>query len=342
MRRHAFTLVELLVVIAIIGILVGLLLPAVQAAREAARRMECSNNLKQFGLALHNYHDTYRKFPAGVFASNIPRGGGPTTSFGPSFNAGLLQFIEGNTLFDQMSWVGRSPGYVNESSPSAGRDVNSPVMRNVLLPHMRCASTTIPEFNGYEMISCYVGISGAASEGASDPFQGNLQQTRSIGGSNGILASNGMLSMNGWYGMRDCLDGSSNVIIMSEMSGVMRYAGSGGSLGQIVLRGASGSDHGWLMGTLEPNRAPGFVNDGNNARCFNITTIRYPVKAAPFSNTVYPGMASNYGPNNPLTSNHPGGAMSLRTDGSVQFLAESTQLLTLKRLASRDDGNSVN
>ncbi|HUP80256.1 MAG TPA: DUF1559 domain-containing protein, partial [Pirellula sp.] len=94
-RKSGFTLVELLVVIAIIGILVGLLLPAVQAAREAARRMQCTNQLKQFGLALHNYADVYKKFPAGS--------AGPSYS-GNRLNAmvGLLPFVEESALYNMV------------------------------------------------------------------------------------------------------------------------------------------------------------------------------------------------------------------------------------------------
>jgi prepilin-type N-terminal cleavage/methylation domain-containing protein len=104
--RGAFTLVELLVVIAIIGALVALLLPAVQAAREAARRMQCSNNLKQLGIGLHMYADTFKKFPyASNFADSIAQCGDFTAVGIPhhSGNFALLPFLEQKTLFDQVN-----------------------------------------------------------------------------------------------------------------------------------------------------------------------------------------------------------------------------------------------
>ena len=97
-QRSAFTLVELLVVIAIIGILVGLLLPAVQAAREAARRMSCSNNLKQIGLATHNYHDTYKRFPAaGYYRRDL-------SSDSWSVQARILPQLEQANLQNLIDW----------------------------------------------------------------------------------------------------------------------------------------------------------------------------------------------------------------------------------------------
>jgi prepilin-type N-terminal cleavage/methylation domain-containing protein len=103
-RKSGFTLVELLVVIAIIGVLVGLLLPAVQAAREAARRMQCSNNLKQIGLALHAYHDAHRKFPRGAYAAQVGGCGGVPNheAHGNSPLTMILPFIEQASLYN--SW----------------------------------------------------------------------------------------------------------------------------------------------------------------------------------------------------------------------------------------------
>src|SRR5688500_7181937 len=118
--RSGFTLVELLVVIAIIGLLVALLLPAVQAAREAARRMQCSNNLKQIALGLHNYHDTFLTFPTG----NIVSLGSPLGGDGWTWHARILPFLEQKNLYERVEKVvGTNVGGTTSTEQLlAGRD----------------------------------------------------------------------------------------------------------------------------------------------------------------------------------------------------------------------------
>src|SRR6476620_11474325 len=130
-RRHSgFTLVELLVVIAIIGSLVALLLPAVQAAREAARRTQCGNNLKQIGIAFHNYNDVYKVLPAG----GIQQVGG---GWGISFWPGLLPFSEMEGVYNKFDMVSASNGWTHDN-------VNNRLLVNKLrIPWMICPSSPI-------------------------------------------------------------------------------------------------------------------------------------------------------------------------------------------------------
>src|SRR5687768_10683306 len=123
-NRRGFTLVELLVVIAIIGVLVALLLPAVQQAREAARRMQCANNLKQFGVAIHTYHDTWNKIPHCPLAYSQNGNWGLAI---PGFHAVILPQMEQQPLYDKILWAWNSPvstsqirGYASNSLVGGG------------------------------------------------------------------------------------------------------------------------------------------------------------------------------------------------------------------------------
>ena len=144
-RRRGFTLVELLVVIAIIGILVALLLPAIQAAREAARRTECTNHLKQFVTAMHNHHDVYKIFPTGGTLpwANAKRFAGNKTDPGWAYQ--ILPFMEQKDLYEDPDFLG--------------------VVQKALLPVYFCPSRRAPTAQGGRALMDYAGATPANSPG---------------------------------------------------------------------------------------------------------------------------------------------------------------------------------
>lgn len=333
-RAHrGFTLIELLVVIAIIAILIALLLPAVQQAREAARRTQCKNNLKQLGLAMHNYHDVYNAFPPGAVHSSVPRGNGGT-SFGPSFYAMLLPYVERSTMYQQMEFSGRSPGYVNEGGSPAATNNLAVVNAAGAMNWMRCPSSIMPERQpNRDPFAHYAGVGGCA-----DPQTFTETRIYDDGGL-GLISGGGMAVANKPIKIRDVTDGTTNTIHLGEMSGRIERLVAG----TYSWPSPSGTVHGWMMGTrnagVPPNLDTG-TSQGDQ-RCFNMVTIRYSPNQAPFANQLFPGMGSNQGANNPLSSEHTGGVQVSLGDGSVRFLSENINLETLKRLATRDDGKTV-
>lgn len=195
--RKGFTLIELLVVIAIIAILIALLLPAVQQAREAARRSTCKNNVKQIGLALHNYHETYNTFPAAWF-----RNGSAEPGWG--WGVAILPAMDQKPLFDQLNTS------VNPI-PVAG-NANT----QTVLPAYRCPSDTGPAINanrGNHGTSNYMGVFGSNSAGSA-----------TINNGDGIFSASSSISF------RDITDGSSNTVGITERAygrvGTVTYNGA--------------------------------------------------------------------------------------------------------------------
>ncbi len=233
-HRPAFTLVELLVVIAIIGILVGLLLPAVQAAREAARRMQCSNNMKQLGLAFHNYENTFRNFPINFAWRTRPGlgGGGPAISdTGKSWMQMILPFIEQNNLFNTIDFsvglrlTGGIPG--TTAAINANRVAAATPIPSYLCPsdgqhqngRLDRRSDTVAAGDLWAVTN-YKACAGRNWNSGiySHP---NTLGGRNGGNNDGLNAGNGVLSSNQLNTnpitrIRDVTDGTSNTFFIGE------------------------------------------------------------------------------------------------------------------------------
>ncbi len=322
-RRQGFTLIELLVVIAIIAILIALLLPAVQQAREAARRTQCKNNLKQFGLALHNYHDVYNRFCPRQGGSgsgsappvNVSTGGARTAYAGHIF---LLPYVEQANLYTTImsfspnitpfnTWFWGKPAPEGFSCPSDPGQVD-PIV---------AARTS--------GLNSYVYSAGdSVGDSQTNPGTNNtILLARPTRGMFGALVC---------YGFRDCTDGTSNTVAMAE-----RARATSGPRGQGLVVGVSPLTNPaqcnalfnrqtkrYLIDAAPLNdSAPGYRPFGGNAFFAAFSTAAPPNSAhcydgAVVLNSVHwnPTLAS-------ASSYHVGGVQVLMCDGSVRFISEN-------------------
>jgi prepilin-type N-terminal cleavage/methylation domain-containing protein/prepilin-type processing-associated H-X9-DG protein len=217
-RNRGFTLVELLVVIAIIGVLVGLLLPAVQAAREAARRMSCSNNFKQIGLGLHNYHSAYGQFPmqmGGTYAGGTPN---MNNNFELSWLVGLLPFIEQQGLWEQISNPNNNGGTFPAMGPALGNTAYIPWRTQV--QSYRCPSdptVSIAGNFGYSNYAASLGDSGYEEQdcGVNDDGTPNTSGQQ-WDYQNQSRWDRGMFRGRRVTKFRDILDGTANTLAAGE------------------------------------------------------------------------------------------------------------------------------
>jgi prepilin-type N-terminal cleavage/methylation domain-containing protein len=333
-RRRAFTLVELLVVIAIIGILIGLLLPAVQAAREAARRSQCSNNLKQIGLALHGYHDIHQKFPIGS-----------AYLWHSSWMIHLFPYIEQGAVYSKLRFDQDYAMWLNGGNSRLG---NREVMEGVRPTSYWCPSCEMEPWSWYKnppdehiATTTYVGIAGAPTSATN--YTDPTGARRCVSGTVGYACANGTLIPNRSVTIAEITDGTSNTLIASEQSDwVVSYTAQtlqSGPVyaGQMVDRRNSAVD-GFMGGTSCAGPVvPGDSCWGGGNWAYNIVAIRYPIGYR----TDAAGMSDNAGWNNPILSTHPGSANSLRCDGSVMLLLEQTDMDIVRALAIRDDGQTT-
>ena len=305
MQKRGFTLVELLVVIAIIGILVSLLLPAVQAAREAARRMSCSNNLKQIGLAMHNYHDTHKAFPAGF------------THHEALWQTPILPFLEQGNLYSTLHLIESGPG--NWDSGSENEKACG-----TKLEMFRCPSMAGNQPRNNSRITgrvpvSYRGVAGndIYSDDASTLPKDAPKGARALE----QVPLNGMLWGNSWLSMGDCSDGTSNTLLVGE-SYTDTYSKDGQQMDYWQI--GSPQTGGWVPG-----------GKGGTEYSEGVGSAGPPINSR--FNPLAPGVIMEIA----FGSYHPGGAQFVFTDGSVHFISQTVDMGTYHALGSRNRGDVV-
>jgi prepilin-type N-terminal cleavage/methylation domain-containing protein/prepilin-type processing-associated H-X9-DG protein len=344
-RRRGFTLIELLVVIAIIAILIGLLLPAVQKIRAAARRMQCSNNLKQIGLALHNFNDTHGRLPAAlinngrVATANVASGankpydgpevsykGQPYTVYNHSGFVALLPYVEQDNLFRQYNYQ-----YVGSSSspngipigPDPNPNPNRIVAQQPLKVYM-CPSDNVPAqrtsnpratTDYYEMDAAqrsnYLFATGAMTDYSADWDYYGSDIRRGPFGNNGAAKIDAIP------------DGTSNTI----------------GVGESVTQGRkTSSSFGPYWGTGSHTAVHGYTNSSSSTALTDASALPYANQWN--INVPYQGDAAGRVYAWVFSSNHSGGANFVLLDGSVRFIRDSISYTTFCALTYMADGTT--
>lgn len=352
-RRRAFTLIELLVVIAIIAVLIALLLPAVQQAREAARRSQCKNNLKQLGIALHNYHDTYNMFPVQGFPSFCIQNNNEIDWRNGSFLVSILPFIDQAPLFNQWNFntAQRGAGSFGSlgSLCDAGANANSS-LSNRSIPGYLCPTDASPK----NAAGGAPGLNYAGNSGNSISWYGNWDLTN----------QNGVINATRTVNVRDITDGTSNTLLMGEV----KMGGIPGDFGNAVVNVGSpqpADGIGTLSNATYQAQAQAYFNAGlavwNNGAGGGSNSItsshaNWAVGSAtqPVFNVLMtpnpngPDVNANCngcGPDNwgisAARSFHTGGVHVAMADGSVRFIQNNINWTTWNNLGNRFDGQNL-
>jgi len=342
-RKRGFTLIELLVVIAIIAVLIALLLPAVQAAREAARRTQCKNNLKQIGLAMHNYHDNFNTFPPGwVYDPQRQPAQYGTNMWG--WNTFLLPYEDQTNIYNSFNFsqgfLGGLTATGTDQPEGAGSQHGAemtplaifrcPSDRGIAQVFYRYPSNGVKAIGGR---SNYPGVNGGAFTDQVAP--------------NFLSAQGGTYGGNSKVGIRDFTDGSTNALVVGERK-FWEIAGRrvGTSTVWVGLRNADTGTTIYANGVplvvgnclVRINQIPGISSGGGTGDapfcCFGTRD----------AGTIESG-GSGMGAADPtwhgFSSDHVGGCHFLLGDGSVRFLSENMNAVTYLRLGTVSDGNVI-
>lgn len=349
-RRFGFTLIELLVVIAIIAVLVSLLLPAVQQAREAARRSQCKNNLKQIGLGLHNYHDTHAVFPAGYYSWGTNNGSAPswaqvdptTWDAAPGWAWGtmLLPYLDQAPLYNRLDvnracWDGVNADSVATKlsvflCPSSSGGDEPFQIRDESGSPLTIAGQQ-PVFGRSHYVashgqeSCW-GECGASTSGeVFTNIYTSATTTVTINGDASRVAD-GPFFRNSRTKFRDVIDGSSNTVFMGEHSSKL-------------------SDKTWVGVVPGAFVHPRFSSPENGPdAAATLTLVHAGPSGGELDITGFPIIHSINFPTyhvGQMYSEHTGGGHVLLGDGSVRFLSENIDLFLFAELSSIGEGESV-